>query len=687
MNNYRLFLSFLLIHFTSMHLLGQCPTGQMDVTISVVTDDYGYEGYWQLVPLGNTCGTGTIWEGGNDMQIGCNGAGDQDATLGFGYDDNVTVVEEIGCLDEGFYDIKYVDDWGDGGFSFHVTLDDYDVYHFEGTGEGNTFTFEVAPPLDYDVAITAITNNPYNNPGEVIISGTIFNLSANTINSLDVNYTIDGGTEVSATLMGLNITPFTTYNFEHPISWNVTENGSYEVGLYSGDMNGNADMNPANNFSVKELVIGDPIPNIIANYLTFTEEYEVIGSSADDIDNPTDLDFHPILSDYQVWIVNKGTESTGGSTVTFWNAGQPGQTSLWKQDGNAWHFMSLPTAIAFSENTNFSTAPGVKDANHSGGTFTGPTLWSSDMDIYAEPSGGNGSHLDMLHQSPYTMGIAADHANAFWAFCDWHGHIHYYDFKEDHGPGNSDHSDGVCNKYEDFDIEMINKDLPCHMVLDENKQWLYLIDAGNGRIIKLDTKTGSVTGDWTPTNEPLAESNIISGCDWAEIVTEGIIEPVGIDVIDDYMLVSDHATGEIIIYDITTVPATELKRLQTGREGLMGIKIGPDGMIWFVDQEEDELVRVNVSEAVDISDQSFLNKIHIYPNPSQGEIIVSFDAINTNNTITLSAIDQFGKTLYKEENVMKGQMKIDFTYFPAGTYTMQFESEKEVVSKKLVIIK
>lgn len=95
--------------------------------------------------------------------------------------------------------------------------------------------------------------------------------------------------------------------------------------------------------------------------------------------------------------------------------------------------------------------------------------------------------------------------------------------------------------------------------MDKEKIWLFIVDAGNGRIMKLNTTTGNIIDDWAPTNEPLEESTSVVGCEYYEIVTEGLIEPVGISVIDNYMLVSDHANGDIIIYDHTTVPAVELK--------------------------------------------------------------------------------------------------------------------------------
>ena len=158
------------------------------------------------------------------------------------------------------------------------------------------------------------------------------------------------------------------------------------------------------------------IPNRVDDFLGTGADFTQIASSAQQLDRPTDLDFFPILGKYELWVVNQRTENEGGSTVTLFNAGQDNQETLQRVDGNAWHFMSLPTGIAFAESGFFGTSPGVQDANHSGGTFTGPSLWTSDEDIYARPSGGNGSHMDMLHGSPFSMGIAHEKDNVYWVY-------------------------------------------------------------------------------------------------------------------------------------------------------------------------------------------------------------------------------------------------------------------------------
>ena len=56
----------------SVFAFAQCPTGQTEVIIDVSTDNWGYEGYWELAPTGTSCGNAAaIFTGGNTA-VGCN---------------------------------------------------------------------------------------------------------------------------------------------------------------------------------------------------------------------------------------------------------------------------------------------------------------------------------------------------------------------------------------------------------------------------------------------------------------------------------------------------------------------------------------------------------------------------------------------------------------------------------------
>ncbi len=680
--------SLLLLSVLGNNAFSQCAVGESEVTIDVTTDQWGYEGYWELVPAGDPCGgAGTIFAGGNPT-VGCNGGGLTIVAPGSGgYADNVTVTEGPWCFLQGTnLDILFVDDYADGGLTFTVNIDGLPVYGTQiGIGAGTTIPFTVTPAFNYDMELHHLSTFNYNNSGNVEIHGHLFNWSANAITSLDLNYQIGTDAIVTDNLIGLNITSFTEYDFSHSTLWNAAINGSYSVKVWASNLNGNTDENTVNDTLTRTIIIGDGIPNIIDDYIgIIAPQHAVILNSTDGVSVPRDLDFHPTLTNNELWVVLKGTEDSGSSTIKVSDAGQPGQTSLLQTDQNAYHFMSLATGLAFSENENFSTSPGVYDANHDGGSpFTGPTLWSSDPLIYAQPSGGNGSHLDMLHESPHSMGIAHESGNAFWVNDGDHNSIVRYDFSEDHGPGMHDHSDGIVRRYTGLGIvEDPIQHVVSHLVLDKPSGMLYIVDSENARVLKMDINTGSQTGTFTPIEGGIAEASVYTGTTNSVFIGTGLTRPSGIDIIEDRLIVSDYATGEIIIYDCSGAAAVELARLQTGSAGVMGVKVGPDGKIWYVNAESNEVVRLDFVEVAGIQGNELI-EVNIYPNPTTDFINVSFVGDNfSNGKITVKNVS--GQEVYSQ-SVTSQKEKIDMRSFSKGIYIVTVEGQKSTLTKKIVM--
>lgn len=308
---------------------------------------------------------------------------------------------------------------------------------------------------------------------------------------------------------------------------------------------------------------------------------------------PWDLSFNPNKTG-ELWVLNHGTSATGGSTVIAQNAGKENQTSEYRKDGNSWHFMALATSIDFGTNGNFGTAQGIQDANQQGGTFTGPTLWTADLDIYAKvgnpPTPGiNGSHLDMLHGSPYGMGIAHDVDNVYWVFDGYNGHLVRYDFKIPHVVGGDDHADGCIHRYTEVELSYFAS-IPSHMVLDKATGWLYIAETAKNRIIRVNTKTGSKKSDLATTNEPLAEHWQMTGVEWEVFIDAGLKEPSGIEFKDGRVFVSNYENGEIHVYSAET---KEKLASVTTQAGIMGIQVGPDGKLWFVNSKDNGVYRLD----------------------------------------------------------------------------------------------
>ena len=105
-------------------------------------------------------------------------------------------------------------------------------------------------PLSYDMMAIdlsipsnlALTSSPFT------ISGDIVSVSATTITSLDVNYSINGAVPIVDNLSNLNLSLFDTLSFNHNITWNPPVTGAYLIEIWASNLNGNPDMDPSNDY-------------------------------------------------------------------------------------------------------------------------------------------------------------------------------------------------------------------------------------------------------------------------------------------------------------------------------------------------------------------------------------------------------------------------------------------------------
>ncbi|TPV92729.1 MAG: hypothetical protein B7733_24225 [Myxococcales bacterium FL481] len=288
--------------------------------------------------------------------------------------------------------------------------------------------------------------------------------------------------------------------------------------------------------------------------------------------------------------------------IIFHSPGTDDQESEERVDRYGEHFSASPAAFAFGANQTFATIQesenewNIQPVNPPD-NFMGPTLWPSDLDIFAAvgqafpPGDQEGSHLDMLHVSPLSMGIAHEADNIYWVFDGKAGNIVRYDFKDDHGPGGWDHRDGVIRRFSDVEVKRV-PDVPSHMVMDKSAspRLLYIADTGNSRIMVLDTSSGTNTGPLPGNKDGCSEYSGVSGAEYQVLVDSGLDQPSGIELHDGRLFVSDHATNEIIAYDLA---GEELARLETEAEGIMGLAVGPEGHLWYVDGAADQVVRID----------------------------------------------------------------------------------------------
>ena len=210
---------------------------------------------------------------------------------------------------------------------------------------------------------------------------------------------------------------------------------------------------------------------------------------------------------------------------------------------------------------------------------------------------------------------------------------------------------------------------------------MYAVDHGNQRVIRIDITTGSNIGT-TPlytSNEPVVEYSAINGYTQETVIT-GLDKPSGIDVIDNRLIVAEHATGEIIIYDISAMPATELYRVSTGYTSVQGINIGPDGYIWFVDQSSNGVYKIDITSFTEVKEATVT--FNVYPNPVRDGVIY----VNTNQALNgIIELRNLQGQLVAAKAINNQQESIEIDAESGMYFISIIENDKVISSQKVIL--
>lgn len=193
-------------------------------------------------------------------------------------------------LEEGSNNIYLVDmrhGVCDIAFSLGVQLDAATAYvvpgspslmqqaEFDPSDADNVwYAFKPGDQPSYDMSGLAFTGEEFNRLPDAPfdITGTLYNEGTATITSMDINYTVDGGSTVTGSLTGLSIAPLTVYSFTHPTPFNPGAEGLFAIEAWASNLSGNADEAPAN----------DRVDGPMGVYADFTDRlplYETFTSS------------------------------------------------------------------------------------------------------------------------------------------------------------------------------------------------------------------------------------------------------------------------------------------------------------------------------------------------------------------------------------------------------------------------
>ena len=258
-------------------------------------------------------------------------------------------------------------------------------------------------------------------------------------------------------------------------------------------------------------------------------------------------------------------------------------------------------AISFSDSTSFGTCGDSRnDYNNQAkaNDFMGPVMWPSDFNVYPADKSAHKVHWDMLHSSPYCMGIASSGKAGYYAFNGYNSSIDWVDFEKPHCAGCADHSDGAKRRFEGVKVKRV-ENLPSNLRFDAQTGWLYVADSGNGRVIRLDSRNSyeikKIPAFLNDGTLALYSTPVVQ-----ELNATGLKNPSGLAFDRGILYVGDAATGIISAWKVDPQGAnkkfgTLVASLKTGFKpgSLVGITVGPARKLYAIDRAGKRVVRVD----------------------------------------------------------------------------------------------
>ena len=654
------FLAFFLSPFSSF---SQCPAGETELTITFVISGSSTGFGWEIFGNG---GSPVYASGGN-------------------YLDNSTNTEQV-CLQNDQYLIFSIDNPNLNALApgyVQLSMPGHVLEFVEDlTTFNHTFVFNVTPP-EANMVEVILPNYPTQQEQEV--KAKLTNLGTYDITEVEAHWQQPGnGVRIQTfSFTSSPIAPGDTATIVFDEKWEPSA-GNQTMNVKIREINNDANWTPAVQEVGKSVVVSPSIPNRIQEYVDSLVTFTTVATGQWGLDNPVDLAWHSELGRDELWILNQRDSTIGGATVTYISPEEDNLSPEWREDDFALDYMQVPTAMAFNENGEWASTSGVKDVNQMGGTFAGPTVWSGNLDVHGDASNGEGSHLDDLQDNPYAMGVAYERENVFWVYDGWHGHIVRNDFSALHGVGGNYHEDARVSRYTSLGLDSGVHEIPCHMAMAEDRQTLYYVDNPNGKLMRFDTHSGIEMGPYPMINENLA-SNFQIGFVTPEVLADsGLVSPTGLALNNKFALVTDDANGDIIIYNLDSVPGQmEVARLHTGTAGIRGLEIGPEGKIWYVTGEDNRLMRVDfVATGLDeLATEN--NDFTLFPNPGNGMVHLNLPTNFKGGQ--LEVLDASGKLVFEENLTAVSQYNFQTENLAAGVYVIRLKTASAIGAKRLVV--
>ena len=139
------------------------------------------------------------------------------------------------------------------------------------------------------------------------------------------------------------------------------------------------------------------------------------------------------------------------------------------------------------------------------------------------------------------------------------------------------------------------------------------------------------------------------------------------------MYLTKYNTGEIIAYDMNS-DFSEVGRIETAAVGLTGIKVGPDGSVWYTNRILNQLNKIQVGETTSTEDILLSENTKVWPNPVSDLLYAQFKngLAGQNKFISLHTVT--GQMVYRDYT-NQNALTIDVSAFDSGMYLLHIKTD------------
>jgi len=96
----------------------------------------------------------------------------------------------------------------------------------------------------------------------------------------------------------------------------------------------------------------------------------------------------------------------------------------------------------------------------------------------------------------------------------------------------------------------------------------------------------------------------------------------------------------------------------------------------FIEDEQETPIETDTGKTEE-------NLVTVYPNPTQGQINIQINGLNTEEFVVLEPIDLFGKVIFKETG-NTSNYTFDLSTYPKSLYLLKVKIGDELVVKKVM---